>query len=55
MKLSTLSRGAALVALLCSLLLPASADEARLLRHPAISQEHVAFVYAGDVWIVDRA
>ncbi len=32
--------------------LPALAnDEARLLRMPAVSADHVAFVYAGDIWI----
>jgi tricorn protease len=54
MKLSILVRAIALAVVLCSTLIPASAEEARLLRNPAISQDHVAFVYAGDVWIVDR-
>lgn len=30
---------------------PAFSEEARLLRQPAISAEHVAFAYAGDLWI----
>ena len=30
------------------------AQETRLLRQPAISARHVAFVYAGDVWVADR-
>ncbi len=29
------------------------AEEARLLRQPAISENHVAFVYANDIWLVD--
>src|SRR5258708_3224691 len=33
-----------------------AADEAdtRLLRQPAISKDHLAFVYGGDIWISDR-
>ncbi len=34
---------------------PATADEARLLRQPAISKDHVSFVYANDIWIVSRS
>ncbi len=36
---------------------PASALEApetRLLRQPAVSRDHLAFVYAGDLWVTDR-
>lgn len=33
---------------------PAANEEARLLRNPAISAEHVAFVYANDIWIAGR-
>ena len=33
----------------------AVAQDARLLREPAISAEHIAFTYGGDLWIVDRA
>jgi len=32
----------------------AAADESRLLRHPTVSETHIAFVYAGDIWLVDR-
>ena len=28
--------------------------EARLLRHPAVSRDQVAFEYAGDLWVVSR-
>lgn len=30
-------------------------EDARLLRQPSISSDHLAFVYANDVWVVDRA
>lgn len=34
---------------------PASeAKEVRLLRQPALSRDHLAFVYAGDIWLSDR-
>lgn len=33
----------------------AAEDETLLLREPTLSAKHVAFVYAGDIWIVDRA
>ncbi|HTD02589.1 hypothetical protein, partial [Undibacterium sp.] len=26
-----------------------------LLRQPAVSRDHLAFVYAGDIWLTDRA
>ena len=32
----------------------AAAQETRLLRMPAISGEHIAFVYANDIWIAGR-
>ncbi|MYJ16911.1 MAG: protease, partial [Gemmatimonadetes bacterium] len=35
---------------------PASAQEStRLLRQPTVSATHIAFAYANDLWIVDRA
>jgi len=34
--------------------LPLSADQARLLRQPTVSRDHVAFVYANDLWVVAR-
>ena len=34
--------------------MPAAAEETRLLRNPDISATHAAFVYANDIWIVDR-
>ncbi len=30
------------------------AEDSRLLRHPTVSETHIAFVYAGDIWLVDR-
>ncbi len=33
-------------------LVPAPQEETRLLRMPAVSAEHIAFVYANDIWIV---
>src|SRR5262245_53241476 len=46
--------------LLAALLLPvqARADADRpplLLQRPAVSARHIAFAYAGDLWVVDRA
>src|SRR5437870_13683436 len=31
-----------------------AAEETRLLRHPTVSRDSVAFEYAGDLWIVPR-
>ena len=33
---------------------PARAVHARLLRQPDVSQTHITFVYAGDIWIVPK-
>ena len=43
-------------ALLLSVAIPASitAQGTRLLRHPTVSRELVAFAYAGDLWLVSR-
>ncbi len=42
--------------LLCRCLTLQAADDpqTRLLRQPAVSKDHLAFVYAGDIWISDR-
>ena len=48
MKLIAVLVGALLVAQ------PSVNDETRLLRSPAISDAHIAFVYANDIWIVGR-
>ncbi len=33
----------------------ADVPQAMLLRQPAVSRDHLAFVYAGDIWLTDRA
>ena len=33
----------------------ASAQETLLLRQPTVSERHIAFAYAGNIWIVERA
>ncbi|NBC15721.1 MAG: protease, partial [Bacteroidetes bacterium] len=44
-----------LLPLLLLFALPADAqDDTRLLRHPAVSEAHVAFAYANDLWIMER-
>ncbi len=30
-------------------------EQTKLLRQPAVSRDHLAFVYGGDIWITDRA
>src|SRR4051794_20904418 len=45
--------------IICSLVFVVSASSlsaqgTRLLRHPAVSKELVAFEYAGDLWVVGR-
>jgi tricorn protease len=32
-----------------------SASDTKLLRFPTVSETHIAFVYAGDIWLVERA
>ena len=34
---------------------PATAQGTRLLRHPTVSRDSVAFEYAGDLWVVSRS
>ena len=41
--------------LLAVLPFSAFADGTLLLRQPALSKDHLAFVYAGDIWIADRS
>lgn len=48
-------RSTILALLLAALALPASAEPTRLLRHPAVSQQYIAFEYANDIWIVGRS
>jgi tricorn protease len=40
--------------LLAAVILPASADQTLLLRQPTLSQDKLAFVYAGDLWVAER-
>ena len=49
-----ITRGAALVASLLAAAVPASA-QTRMLRSPTVSEKNIAFAYANNVWIVDRA
>ena len=45
----------ALSAVLALLLAPAAADaQTLLLRQPTVSERHIAFAYANDIWITDR-
>ena len=52
----TLLRSLTAAALLGGVALPAAAQvDARLLRYPAVSRTHVAFVYGGDIWVVGKS
>ncbi len=43
------------LALVCSAATPAAAQiDARMLRYPAVSKSQIAFVYAGDIWLVTK-
>ncbi len=42
------------VLLLCAAANASDEADTRLLRQPAISKDHLAFVYGGDIWISDR-
>ncbi|MFC1502547.1 PDZ domain-containing protein [bacterium] len=46
--------GLAMILCLSMIVLAAEKAETLLLRMPAISQNRIAFVYAGDIWIVNR-
>jgi tricorn protease len=50
-----LARGAALAVGLFAAGAASAQVDARLLRHPDVSSTHIAFVYAGDIWIVGKA
>src|SRR5688572_31082180 len=41
--------------LLLAISAAAFAQETRMLRHPSVSRDHVAFAYAGDLWVVARS
>jgi tricorn protease len=46
-------KSAVLLALLM-VAVQALAEPTALLRQPAVSAEHLAFVYAGDLWVAER-
>ena len=54
MNLRTFASRFVLAALILLVVPQVIAETARLLRNPAISRDHVAFVYAGDIWVVGR-
>ena len=43
------------VATACSASLALGQVDGRMLRYPDVSQSHICFVYAGDIWVVDKA
>ena len=45
----------AAAALLATLGLAQAAEPTLMLRQPAVSRDHLAFVYAGDLWLADRS
>src|SRR6476620_1781881 len=49
-----ITRGAALVASLLAAAVPTGA-QTRMLRSPTVSEKNIAFAYANNIWIVDRA
>ena len=50
------SKLALLALILCLAAATASAEvDAHMLRYPDVSQTHIAFVYAGDIWLVEKA
>ena len=54
--IKTLRRLAAPAAIALSLCTPAAAQiDARMFRHPDVSATHIAFVYAGDIWVVPKS
>ena len=50
----TLSRIALALAWMTSSLAAQAADATLMLRQPAVSKTHLAFVYGGDLWLADR-
>ena len=52
----SLIRVAVLVTAALTIPLPAAAQiDARMLREPDVSATHISFVYAGDIWLVEKA
>ncbi len=54
-ELARLFRGLLVFSVLIAVFCPALAQEARLLRQPSLSSAHIAFIYAADLWIADKA
>ena len=52
--MTTLIRATALAGLALAATTPASGQGTRLLRHPTLSRDAVAFEYAGDLWVASR-
>jgi len=50
-----MSRHAVVAAALLIAAAPAAHAQTRMLRSPSVSTRHIAFAYAGNIWIVDRA
>lgn len=51
----TLTRLALALAWMTSSLAAQAAEPTLMLRQPAVSKDHLAFVYAGDLWLADRS
>lgn len=55
MGLNTFFGSLCAIALLCPCVTSQAADDGTgLLRQPAVSKDHLAFVYGGDIWVSDR-
>ena len=52
--LGRLFKGLISLVLISLLIIPLTAQGTRLLQQPSVSKRHIAFVHAGDVWIVNR-
>ncbi|MEP6620266.1 MAG: PDZ domain-containing protein [bacterium] len=54
-RISTVARTATVAALALSAAGPSMHAQTRLLRTPTVSTTHIAFAYANNIWVVDRA
>ena len=57
MKTSLVSMGGLFAAMVSfgSMVADAQSTPTLLLRQPSVSRDHIAFVYAGDIWVSNRA
>lgn len=55
MHMSSLVRASSLATLAAFAAMPVSGQGTRMLRHPTLSRESVAFAYAGDIWVAPRS